>query len=52
MLTFYPLDQQTLFTNRLISRTGFTEDAIEYAKRQRLFCSDGQAIHSLQLDLK
>lgn len=30
-----------------ISRAGFTEDALEYAKQQQLFCSDGQAIHLL-----
>lgn len=35
-----------------ISRAGFTEEALEYAKQQRLFCSDGQAIHLLQSLLK
>ena len=35
-----------------ISRAGFTEDALEYAKQQQLFYSDGQAIHLLQSLLK
>ena len=35
-----------------ISRAGLTEDAAEFAQKEGLFYSDGQAIHSLQVLLK
>jgi len=35
-----------------VSRAGFTDDAAEFSRKERLLFSDGQAIHILELSLK
>ena len=35
-----------------ISRAGFTDEAVEFARQEGLFSSDGQTIHQLHLALK